>query len=96
MNRTKENTWRKVQGKDPLKPMPDIVASLKGYISTYDKQQGYEEYSDEILIEDMLYGIGTALSEDYKYRNGYIDFKKRLIKLLIETTGEEKNEDTTS
>jgi len=92
MNRTKENTWRKVQGKEPLKSMPDIVASLKGYINTYDQQRGYEEYHDDMFIEDILYGLGKSLDDKYQWVTGYTDFKKRLIKLLTENTPGENKE----
>lgn len=61
--------------------MTDIeraVASLKDYINTYDQQPGYESYRTETLIDDVLYGLGIALDDKYKYAQGYEEFKKLL------------------
>jgi len=53
---------------------------LINYINTYDKQKGYLDYSDKIIIDDMLYGIGVALSPgEYQFASGYYKFKLRLI-----------------
>jgi len=79
MNRSKQNTWRITQGKQPVKTMEEVVASLKNYINTYDN---FESFDDDMFIEDMLYGIGSALGEEYKFQNGYVDFKKRLYNMI--------------
>lgn len=84
MDRSRENTWRITQGKQPLKPMKDVVTHIKNYVNTYDTQAGYEDYSDEIYIDDMLYVIGTSLSGEYKFRNGFVRFKEVLLKKLLE------------
>jgi len=78
MNRSKTNTWRTVQGKKPLKSMEDIVAQLQGYVKTYSDQVGYKEFSDELFIDDILYGLGIALDKKYEFGNGYIKFQQRL------------------
>ncbi len=78
MNRTKENTWRKLNGQQELRSMKDVVISLQKYIATYDNQQGYEDYSDELFIEDILYGLGAALGEEYKFALGFEKFKDLL------------------
>ena len=52
----------------------------------YDKQQGYESYSEETLIDDVLYGLGIALDSRNAYANGYEKFKTRLIAHLRPNT----------
>ena len=64
------------------KKMRAAVASLKDYLDRYDKQQGYESYSEETLIDDVLYGLGIALDSRNAYANGYEKFKTRLISHL--------------
>ncbi len=61
--------------------MTDIKASvirLQEYMNTYDQQHGYERYRAETLIDDVLYGLGIAIDEKYKFASGYDDFKKVL------------------
>ena len=84
MDRSQYNTWRITQGKEPLKPMEDIVKHIRDYVNTYDTQTGFEEYSNEIYIDDMLYVIGTSLGPDYKFRNGFVRFKALLLEKLLE------------
>ena len=84
MDRSRENTWRITQGKEPLKPMEDVVKHIRNYVNTYDTQPGYEEYSNEIYIDDMLYVIGTSLCPDHKFRNGFVRFKALLLEKLLE------------
>ncbi len=43
------------------KRMKLIVGRLQEYVRTYSDQAHYEDYSDTIFIDDMLYGIGIAL-----------------------------------
>ena len=83
MNRSEENTWRITQGKQPLKPMEDIVAYIQEYIRTYSSQEGYEDYSDELYIDDMLYAIGVSMKAEYKFRRGFVDFKATLLNKLL-------------
>jgi len=91
MNRTKENVWRKMQGLPQLRKMEEVVARFQHYIETYDEQPGYEEYTDATFLEDVLYGIGIALSDNYQFGQGHREFKKRLMKHLKEF-GEEKDD----
>ena len=55
------------------------VEYLKNYINTYDSQYGYLDYSDAVIIDDILYGLGVAL-DDKKYQmgSGFKEFKKVL------------------
>lgn len=68
------------------KKMRAAVASLKDYMDRYDKQQSYESYSEETLIDDVLYGLGIALDSRNAYANGYEKFKTRLIAHLRPNT----------
>jgi hypothetical protein len=84
MHRSKENTWRVTQGKKPLKPMEDVVSYLMYYINTYPDQPGYEEYNNETFINDILYGLGVSISEEYRFATGATKFKELLIKQFKE------------
>jgi len=83
MNRSQQNTWRITQGLEPLKQMEAVVTDLQHYINTYSSQPTYKDFSDELFIEDILYGLGTALSDEYRFASGYRKFKKELINHLI-------------
>lgn len=83
MNRSRENTWRITKGQQPLKSMKNVVADLQKYIETYSSQPTYEEFSDEVFIDDIVYGLGVALSEEYKFAPGFSDFKEVLLKHLL-------------
>ena len=50
------------------------------YVSTYGKDG--IDLSNDIMIKDMLYGIGTSLSSKYKFNAGYRKFLARLRKLI--------------
>jgi hypothetical protein len=59
------------------------IAYLKHYIDTYDKQVGYLDYSDDCIINDILYGLGVALDpKEYLMAPGYNKFKERLKAFL--------------
>lgn len=66
--------------------MADVVKAtekLQNYMNAYDKQMGYEDYSEETFIDDVLYGLGTALDfKKYSFAPGYKKFKKRLLEHL--------------
>jgi hypothetical protein len=52
------------------------IESLQKYINTYDQQYRYQYYSDETIINDILYGLGVALEpEKYKFHDGFCKFK---------------------
>ena len=54
------------------------VEYLQHYMATYDKQYGYLDYPDRTLIDDVLYGLGRALSKEYEFSPGFEKFKKVL------------------
>ena len=69
----------------PLKRMELMVKYLQRYIETYDKQYGYQNYTDRTFINDILYGLGVALNpENHQYANGFDRWKKELIEFLKE------------
>ena len=66
------------------KRVRNAVEYLKDYIGTYDElQPGYEDFSDETIINDLLYGLGVALQPDeYRFAGGFDKFKEVLRKHL--------------
>lgn len=79
MNRSETNIWRKLQDQPELTPMKSVVEHLTKYIVTYKSQPGWEEYSDELFINDILYGLGVSLSDKNQYATGFTKFKKELL-----------------
>ena len=63
------------------------VAYLSDYMTTYDKQFGYADYSEETYIDDVLYGLGASLSDEYKFAPGFDAFKKKLLAHLTSGPG---------
>lgn len=77
---------------DRRRKMAAVVDSMQEYVATYDRQVGYTDYSDEIFIDDMLYGIGIALDRDkYSFADGYRSFKEELLKHLNKDNSENTN-----
>ncbi|HPR92396.1 MAG TPA: hypothetical protein PLR64_04055 [Candidatus Dojkabacteria bacterium] len=62
----------------------EVVDYLIKYINTYKDQLGYKEYSTGTLVDDMIYGIGVALSKEYEWANGYEKFRKDLVEYFSE------------
>lgn len=61
------------------KRMRLIVGRLQEYVRTYSDQAHYEDYSDTIFIDDMLYGIGLALEPlEHQGATGFDKFKAAL------------------
>lgn len=59
--------------------MKEAVGYLKAYMETYDQQQGYESYSVETLVDDVLYGLGEAIAPgEHRFAQGFEEFKKKL------------------
>ena len=55
------------------------IAYLKRYIDTYDQQLLYEEYSDRVFIDDILYGLGASLDKKYENADGYRVFLEEVL-----------------
>lgn len=64
------------------KRMKNAVAYLQEYMNTYSDQHDYQRMADHTLIDDVLYGLGVALSKEYEFRPGYDKFKDVLRKHL--------------
>jgi len=61
------------------KRMKKIVAKFQEYVKSYTNQSHYLNYSDEIFIDDMLYGIAISINEKkYQFADGYKLWKKEL------------------
>lgn len=58
----------------------EVISYLQQYIDTYSEQEHYTSYSERIVIDDMLYGLGVALyGEKAKFANGYRWFKREVL-----------------
>lgn len=81
------NVWNERQGalESSVKPIKERVECLAEYWSTYDRQHGYENYSEDTFLDDALYGIGVAMSRDFEWAQGYDLFKKKLLGFLTNT-----------
>lgn len=62
--------------------MRKIVARIQGYVATYTDQAAYADYSDDTFVNDMLYGIGMAISDEYRHAGGFRRFKERIAREL--------------
>lgn len=66
------------------KRMKLMVEYLQVYMSTYDKQTDYENYSDSTLIHDILYGLGVVIDpEEHQWALGYEKWKGKLKDFLL-------------
>ena len=75
--RNKKVTWEKISNSPGprTRSMKEVVASLQQYMATYNNQPGYEDFPDHVLIDDVLYGLGKALSDEFRYADGFAKFK---------------------
>lgn len=56
-----------------------MVRYLQRYMETYSNQYHYENYSDSILIDDVLYGLGVVLDpKEHQFADGYDRWKQKL------------------
>lgn len=69
------------------KHVKHAIEYLTKYMVTYNKQHGYLDYTDETIIDDVLYGLGVAISggREYQMANGFAKFKARLAKHIANT-----------
>ena len=54
------------------------VDFMEQYINTYRQQPYYKTYTEVTFINDMLYGIGVAVGEEYRFAQGFHQFKEKL------------------
>jgi len=65
------------------KRVEKIIASFQKYVATYSDQLFYQDYSDNTIVHDMLYGIGIAFdNEKFKMAGGYDAWKKILQQFM--------------
>jgi hypothetical protein len=65
--------------------MVEAVKYLQNYLNTYTDQQGYEDYSVNTYVDDILYGLGVSInSKKYAFATGFSEFKKDLKQYLVE------------
>lgn len=63
----------------------DIATSLAEYWATYNDQHGVDLYTQGIIIDDALYGLGIAIDPDqFSEADGYARFKDVLREHLKE------------
>lgn len=55
---------------------------LQEYWETYTEQDGWHAYSLKTVIDDALFGIGAAISDDYYSAEGFDKFKADLAEYL--------------
>ena len=66
-------------------PIVDAVKELQEYWNDYSDQLCFEDYRPDTLLDDAIYGIGVAVNPAvYKFSSGFKEFKKDLLKYLIE------------
>ena len=58
--------------------MKAAVAYMQEYVATYSNQPGFESYTEETYIDDILYGLGVSLDKKNKWAGGFENFKERL------------------
>lgn len=54
------------------------VGFMEQYINTYRQQPYYKEYTEATFINDMLYGVGVAVSGEHRFAQGFDTFKEKL------------------
>jgi hypothetical protein len=63
------------------------IAHFDLYVSEYDEQTNYEDYSDVTIVKDMVYGLGLALwgEAEHQGASGYERTVARVIDILERT-----------
>jgi hypothetical protein len=67
------------------KRMQRAMKRMSEYAATYESQEGCVNYSDQMFIDDMLYGIGIALDDKYQFSDGWAAFQDVLREHLSDT-----------
>jgi hypothetical protein len=63
------------------------IKYLRDYLNTYEDQAGVDEYTVEIWIEDILYGLGMSLDpKSHKWFSGHAEFKEKLREYLSQNS----------
>jgi len=64
--------------------MIKAVEKLTLYMTSYDGQEGYEDYMTKTYVDDIVYGLGISLSKEYETATGFAKFKADLLEYLTE------------
>jgi hypothetical protein len=59
-----------------------VVKKFQEYVATYSDQLFYKTYSVECIVNDMIYGLGIAIDDKFKFANGYREWKKELNEII--------------
>lgn len=83
----KDEMWVKLKENNPTKDrlakVKKIISTFQKYVANYDGQMGYTDYTDETIINDIVYGLGTAFdNRKYTHLSGFVNFKKIVIRHL--------------
>ena len=70
--------------------MRKALGSLKEYVDTYDQQSDWERYRSETYVNDVLYGLGISISDEFRFAEGFDRFKEVLREHLGESKGDPK------
>lgn len=58
------------------KRVKEIIEKFKNYLDKYTEEDYYLYKKDEVIMDDMLYGLGLAFdSKEYSCAGGYERFK---------------------
>ena len=55
-----------------------IATKLREILSQYKKENDINEYTEQTVLDDLLYFVGEAISNEYKFAQGFDKFKQRL------------------
>ena len=88
MTRDEQHAWNKLNDTGHgHKSMKEVVDQYQSYVKKYVAHS--QTATDKILIDDMLYGLGTALDDKYTFRDGFLSFKKMLVESLLRDIAED-------
>jgi hypothetical protein len=71
-------------GETVKKSNAQTVDTLRKTLNLYKKELGFSGYTEETVIDDLLYFVGYSLSKEYAFADGYDKFKQRLREHLKE------------
>lgn len=72
--------------------MRGIWARMDAYIRSYDGQANWLDYSDNVFIDDVLYGLGISIDpKKYYGASGFDEFKKVLLQRVALTVGDARD-----
>lgn len=63
---------------DETLDMESAVKYLSRYMNTYHKHVGYRSYETTTYVNDVLYGLGRSISEEFEFASGFARFKRIL------------------